>query len=64
MQCQDHTQSTRVSSSSSLLMSIGRLPVISSKSMIPYEYTSDFSVSFPLDAYSGAKYLYLMLNII
>nr|GMC59917.1 hypothetical protein Iba_chr02bCG5880 [Ipomoea batatas] len=27
-----------------------------SKSMTPNEKTSDFSVSFPLDAYSGAKY--------
>lgn len=25
--------------------------------MTPYENTSDFSVSLPLDAYSGAKYL-------
>lgn len=30
---------------------------MSSKSMIPYEYKSDFSVNFPLDAYSGARYL-------
>lgn len=35
----------------------GFLPVISSRSTTPNENTSDLSVSFPLDAYSGAKYL-------
>lgn len=30
---------------------------MSSRSTIPYEYTSDFSVTLPHDAYSGAKYL-------
>ena len=25
--------------------------------MTPYEYTSDLSVTLPLDAYSGARYL-------
>jgi len=38
--------------------STGRFPVMSSKSMTPNEKTSDFSVNFPLDAYSGAKYLF------
>lgn len=40
----------------SVLM-IGGFPVISSKSTTPNEYTSDFSVNLPLDAYSGARYL-------
>jgi hypothetical protein len=34
--------------------------VISSKSTTPNENTSDLSVSFPLDAYSGAIYLLAM----
>lgn len=32
---------------------------MSSSSTTPKEYTSDLSVNFPLDAYSGAKYLNL-----
>lgn len=40
-----------------LVVSRGLLPVMSSNSMTPNENTSDFSVSLPLDAYSGAKYL-------
>lgn len=43
--------------------STGRLPVMSSKSMTPNEKTSDFSVNFPLDAYSGAKYLLISTYI-
>lgn len=38
-------------------LSTGFLPVISSRSTTPKEYTSDFSVSLPVDAYSGAMYL-------
>lgn len=51
-----HTQSTKVSSMV-MLLSTGRFPVISSNNMTPNENTSDFSVNFPLDAYSGARYL-------
>lgn len=36
-------------------LSTGRRPVISSRSTTPIEKTSDFSVSFPEEAYSGAK---------
>lgn len=50
------TQSTKLSSISPV-RSTGRRPVMSSRSITPYEKTSDLSVSFPLDAYSGAKYL-------
>lgn len=50
------TQSTKQSSMS--LGSTGRRPVINSNSMTPKEKTSDLSVSLPLDAYSGAKYLH------
>lgn len=49
------TQSTKLSSI--LDISTGLRPVINSRSTTPKENTSDFSVSFPLDAYSGAKYL-------
>lgn len=51
------THSTKLSSI--IVISTGLLPVISSKSMTPNEKTSDFSLSLPLDAYSGAKYLHL-----
>lgn len=54
------TQSTMLSSAKGLALSIGRRPVINSKSTTPKEKTSDFSVSFPLEAYSGAKYLIQM----
>nr|GLL19226.1 hypothetical protein BHE74_00005470 [Ipomoea trifida] len=50
------TQSTKLSSIVILVESRGRCPVMISKSMTPNEKTSDFSVSFPLDAYSGAKF--------
>lgn len=50
------TQSTKLSSISPV-RSTGRRPVTSSRSITPKEKTSDLSVSFPLDAYSGAKYL-------
>lgn len=40
-----------------LVVSKGLLPVISSNNITPNENTSDFSDNFPLDAYSGAKYL-------
>lgn len=49
------THSTRLYSC--CVLSTGLRPVISSKSMTPNEYTSDFSVSLPDEAYSGAKYL-------
>ncbi|KAH0464150.1 hypothetical protein IEQ34_006936 [Dendrobium chrysotoxum] len=49
------TQSTKLSSIA--LLSTGLFPVISSRSITPNEKTSDFSVSLPLDAYSGARYL-------
>lgn len=39
------------------MLLMGGRPVMSSRSTIPYEYTSDFSVTLPHDAYSGAKYL-------
>jgi len=51
------TQSTKLSSIYVWVVSTGRRPVISSRSMTPKENTSDFSVSLPEDAYSGAKYL-------
>ena len=51
------TQSTKLSSIA-FEGSTGFLPVMSSRSMTPNEKTSDFSVNFPLDAYSGAKYLH------
>lgn len=51
------TQSTMLSSKKGRALSTGRRPVINSKSTTPKENTSDFSVSFPLEAYSGAKYL-------
>lgn len=60
----ERTQSTKLSSMILLDGSTGRRPVISSKSMTPNEKTSDFSVSFPLDAYSGAKYLKISINMI
>lgn len=41
-----------------LLVSTGRLPLINSRSMTPNEKTSDLSVSLPVEAYSGARYLY------
>lgn len=57
------TQSTKLSSSMYLPeISRGRRPVMSSKSMTPNEKTSDLSVSFPLDAYSGAIYLHFMVK--
>lgn len=40
--------------------STGFRPVMSSRRTTPKENTSDFSVSFPVDAYSGAKYLYII----
>lgn len=51
------TQSTKLSSIV-LEGSTGRRPVINSKSMTPNEKTSDLSDNFPLEAYSGAKYLH------
>lgn len=36
---------------------IGFLPVINSKSITPKEKTSDRSLTLPVAAYSGAKYL-------
>jgi hypothetical protein len=51
------TQSTKLSSIYVWVVSTGRRPVISSRSMTPKENTSDFSESFPEAAYSGAKYL-------
>jgi hypothetical protein len=51
------TQSTKLSSIYVWVESTGRRPVISSRSITPKENTSDFSVSLPEDAYSGAKYL-------
>ncbi len=51
------THSTRDSSPGGFLSSTGFLPVISSKSTTPKEKTSDLSVSFPVMAYSGARYL-------
>lgn len=56
------TQSTKLSSMA-FEGSTGRFPVMSSKSMTPNEKTSDFSDSFPLDAYSGAKYLHSLNQI-
>jgi len=52
-----YTHSTRLSSPKGWDTSTGFLPVISSKSTTPKEYTSDFSVNLPLEAYSGATYL-------
>jgi hypothetical protein len=46
-----------IASSANWVMSIGRRQVISSRSMTPKENTSDFSVSLPNAAYSGAIYL-------
>lgn len=54
------THSTRLSSPRGRDESTGFLPVMSSRSTTPKEKTSDFSVSFPVDAYSGAKYLYVL----
>jgi len=51
------THSTKLSSPAGWDTSTGFLPVMSSKSMTPKEYTSDFSVNLPLDTYSGATYL-------
>lgn len=59
VQIKSHTQSTKLSSMYAFVVSTGRLPVMSSSSITPYEKTSDFSVSLPLDAYSGAKYLHI-----
>ena len=55
MNVQVYTQSTKLSSISPL-RSTGLRPVMSSRSIIPKEKTSDLSVNFPLAAYSGAKY--------
>lgn len=52
------THSTRLSWPGAPFGSTGRLPVMSSRSTTPNEYTSDFSVSLPLIAYSGARYLH------
>ena len=52
-----HTHSTKLSSPRGCDESTGFRPVISSRSTTPNENTSDLSVSFPLDAYSGAIYL-------
>lgn len=49
------THSTRLSSPWRV-WSTGFRPVMSSSSTTPKENTSDRSVSFPLDAYSGARY--------
>jgi hypothetical protein len=54
----DLTHSTRLSSPRGRVESTGFRPVMSSRSTTPKENTSDFSVSFPVEAYSGAKYLY------
>ncbi|KAL0905739.1 hypothetical protein M5K25_024177 [Dendrobium thyrsiflorum] len=53
----EYTHSTRLSSPRGCEESTGFLPVMSSKRTTPKEKTSDFSVSLPVDAYSGAKYL-------
>jgi len=53
-----YTHSTRLSSPRGWDTSTGFRPVISSKSTTPKEYTSDFSVNLPLEAYSGATYLH------
>lgn len=58
-----HTHSTKLSSPKGWDASTGLRPVISSSSTTPNENTSDLSVNFPLDAYSGAKYLRAKLNI-
>ena len=53
------TQSTMFSSSANGCdLPTGLRPVISSRSITPNEKTSDLSLSFPEDAYSGAKYLH------
>lgn len=49
------TQSTILSSAKGRDLSMGRRPVINSRRTTPNEKTSDLSVSFPLEAYSGAK---------
>lgn len=49
------TQSTKLSSMYVSVEATGRFPVINSRSMTPKENTSDLSVSFPLEAYSGAR---------
>ena len=54
---QELTHSTRLSSPRGRDESTGFRPVMSSSSTTPKENTSDFSVSFPVDAYSGARYL-------
>lgn len=51
------THSTKLSSPRGWLWSTGFRPVTSSKRTTPNEKTSDLSVNFPLDAYSGARYL-------
>ena len=51
------THSTRLSSPKGWDASTGLRPVISSNSTTPNENTSDFSVNFPVVAYSGAMYL-------
>jgi hypothetical protein len=56
------THSTRLSSPRGLFPSTGFRPVISSKRTTPYENTSDLSVSFPVEAYSGAKYLQIAIT--
>lgn len=58
------THSTRLSSPKGWDASTGFLPVISSRRTTPNEYTSDLAVSFPVDAYSGAKYLKKQHSII
>ena len=57
------THSTKLSSPKGWVGSTGLRPVISSKSTTPNENTSDLSVNFPLDAYSGAIYLKAKLDI-
>lgn len=43
---------------------VGLLPVISSRSTTPKEKTSDSSVSCPVAAYSGARYLCISMRLI
>lgn len=53
----EYTHSTRPTTPRDWDISTGFRPVISSRRTTPNEYTSDFSVNFPLIAYSGAIYL-------
>lgn len=58
------TQWTRICSRVGFVVSIARLPVMSSRRTTPKQYMSDIFVSLPLMAYSGAQYPYVPITLV